>query len=119
MSYHKSGSQQTQQRIALERIAELFLQAEKNFVEYPKLSDRYVVLARKIAMRYKVRFNDFQKRLFCKGCSSYLKPGVNSTLRLVSGRIVLRCVSCGHVRRFGYKPLKNKLDKNVLTKTQK
>ena len=43
------------QKIALERINKLFEQAKENFSLDPNLSNRYVNLARKIAMRYKVK----------------------------------------------------------------
>jgi ribonuclease P protein subunit RPR2 len=100
MNMHKPISHQ---RIAKERIVELFNQAEQQFKEYPELSRRYVVLARKIAMKFKIRFSRDQKKLFCKNCNAYLKQGVNSSIRLVNGHIVLRCKECGNVRRFVYR----------------
>jgi ribonuclease P protein subunit RPR2 len=48
-------SKQEFRRIASERIVILFRQAEIKFHEDASLSDRYVKLARKIAMRYKVK----------------------------------------------------------------
>jgi ribonuclease P protein subunit RPR2 len=91
------------ERIAKERIAELFRQADEQFKDYPELSRRYVKLARKIAMKYRVRFTKEQKRMFCKACDAYLKQGKNSTIRLQHGKLVLRCSECGFVRRFVYK----------------
>jgi len=92
----------SQKRIALERITDLFREAESNFNEYPALSRRYVVLARKIAMKYRVRFTRDQKKLFCKSCNAYLKQGTNSTVRIHKGMIILHCLECSHVRRFVY-----------------
>ena len=86
-------------RIAKERVDELFSQAESQFKDHPELSKRYVVLARKIAARYRLRFSTDQKKRFCKNCNAYLKS-VNSTTRIVHGHIVLRCKECGNVRRF-------------------
>ena len=91
------------QRIALERISKLFVQAELRFREHPELSKRYVQLAHKIATRYKVRFTDSQKRNSCKKCDSYLKDGVNSRVRLEHGKIVQTCLNCKAVRRIPYK----------------
>lgn len=88
---------------ALERINELFVQAEDNFNEYPQMSTRYVQLARKIAMRYRVKFTKAQKLCFCKKCNSYLKKGINSTIRIKNNNIVLSCKECGFVKRFKYK----------------
>jgi ribonuclease P protein subunit RPR2 len=92
-----------QQKIALDRIARLLQQAEENFRDYPELSRRHVELARKIAMKYKVRFTDGQKRLFCKRCNAFLKTGVNSRTRIVKGKIVVTCLGCKNVKRMDYK----------------
>jgi len=91
------------ERIAKERISELFRQADGNFLEYPALSRRYVILARKIAMKYRVKFSREQKKVFCKKCNAYLRQGKNSTVRLVKDNIVIRCSECGNVRRFVYR----------------
>ena len=91
------------QRIAKVRIAALFVQAEEKHLKDPGLSRRYVALARKIAMKYNLRFSKEQKMIFCKRCSTYLKQGHNATVRLAHGKRVLKCMECGYVRRFVYK----------------
>ncbi|GIU69435.1 MAG: hypothetical protein KatS3mg002_0671 [Candidatus Woesearchaeota archaeon] len=90
-------------RKALEHITELFAEADAVFDEHPELSKRYVVIARKTAMKYKVRFDKSQKLSFCKRCNSFLKKGVNSTIRIHNGRLILTCKECGFVRRFVFK----------------
>jgi ribonuclease P protein subunit RPR2 len=92
-----------QKNIASDRIKKLFVEAESSFKEYPNLSKRYVVLARKLSTRYKVRLTTEQKRLFCKNCSAYLKSGVNSRTRLEHGKLVRTCLECKAVRRTIYK----------------
>ncbi|MBN2459603.1 ribonuclease P [Candidatus Woesearchaeota archaeon] len=90
-------------RIALERIEHLFLQAEKAFKDKPLLSNRYVQLARKIAMKYKVSIRSPLKKRFCKHCHSYLKQGVNCTVRLSQKHLVYHCHECKKMMRFPYK----------------
>jgi len=92
-----------ERRIALERVEHLFLQAEKAFKEKPLLSRRYVQLARKIAMKYKVSMRSALKRRFCKHCYSYLKPGVNCRVRLGGKHLVYYCQECKKFMRFPYK----------------
>jgi ribonuclease P protein subunit RPR2 len=60
--------------IAMERINELFEQADLRFKKSQELSDRYVELARKIAMKYKVKMPRELKKRFCKHCYKYLMP---------------------------------------------
>jgi ribonuclease P protein subunit RPR2 len=92
-----------QQKIAYDRIEKLFEQAELAFKEYPHLSKRYVALARKLSMRYKVKFTSDQKKNSCKKCDSYLKNGINCRTRLVKGKVVRTCLVCQNVRRIIYK----------------
>ena len=61
--------------LARERIVVLFSEAEKVFHEHPEYSDRYVALARKIAMRQRVRIDLEYRRRFCHHCYRYLVPG--------------------------------------------
>lgn len=88
---------------AIEHINDLFIQAEEMFNIDKELSRRYIFLARKTAMKYKVKIDKSKKFCFCKKCNSYLKKGVNSTIRIHHGRIILTCKECGFVKRFIYK----------------
>ncbi|HDI02684.1 MAG TPA: ribonuclease P [Candidatus Aenigmarchaeota archaeon] len=91
-------------RIARERISILLNLADKEVSKHPERSRRYVELARKIGMRYKVRFPKKYKRRICKTCYSYLKPGVTCTVRLDSKQkcVVWKCLNCGRERRYPY-----------------
>jgi len=88
--------------LAHERISTLFEHAAEIFNEYPEISRRNITSARKIAMKYRLRLTKEQKMSFCKSCNTYLKKGVNSTVRLQHGKIVLTCKECGFIRRFVY-----------------
>lgn len=90
-------------RKALEHVNELFAEAESAFKDNPELSRRYVVIARKTAMKHKISFDRQKKMSFCKQCNAYLKNGVNSIIRVHNGRIILTCRECGFVRRFVFK----------------
>ncbi|AJF61132.1 TPA: ribonuclease P [Candidatus Woesearchaeota archaeon] len=94
--------------IALERINELFSQAEKVFRKSPDLADRYVELARKIGMKYKVTMPRQHKRRFCKHCYTYLVPGANCRVRLTGQKVVYFCHKCRNYMRFPYSPAKTK-----------
>ena len=95
--YSKKPKYQTE--TALKRIRELFRQADKVFDQDPGLSNRYVELARKISMKYKVRIPSELKKRFCKHCHRFLVPGENCNVRLSKGRIVYTC-ECGKHMRF-------------------
>jgi len=97
-----------QRKIALERINILFNQAKKVFKKDPSLSNRYVSLARKIAMRYKVRIPSNLKKQFCKHCYHYLVPSVNCRVRLQKGKVVYYCMNCKKYMRFPYRKRKSK-----------
>ena len=63
--------------IARQRIEILFQQAKEKFPKSPSLSNRYVKLARELAMKVKIRMPVELKRRFCKHCYSYLVPSKN------------------------------------------
>ena len=89
-------------KIALERIRTLFLEAEKRFSKEPDLANRYVELARKIAMKCRIRIPAELRRRFCKNCHAYLKPGVNLRVRLQGSKVVYQCLKCKEYMRFPY-----------------
>lgn len=90
-------------RIGKERINILFNQAQKRFKKNPELSHRYVEIARKIAMKYKIQMKREHKRMFCKHCYKFLMPGINSRVRNNNGKMVYYCKNCRKYMRF---PLK-------------
>ncbi|MFH1447562.1 MAG: ribonuclease P protein component 4 [Candidatus Micrarchaeota archaeon] len=91
-------------QIAKERIEILFRLARENAKTHPERSKRYIQLARKIGMRYLVRFPRKLKLTFCKACSSPLIPGHNLKIRLnPRHKCVEYACSCGEVKRFPYK----------------
>lgn len=98
--YKKKPNEQRQ--IALERINILFKQADEMFRKDSKLSDRYVKLARKISMKYKVRIPRELKRRICKHCNSYLRPSANCTVRLNNRKVVYHCHTCKKYMRYPY-----------------
>ncbi|WP_457555588.1 ribonuclease P protein component 4 [Candidatus Pyrohabitans sp.] len=91
-----------ERRIARERIEILMQLARDVFPRDRALAKRYVELARRIAMRYNVRFPAGWKRFFCKACGSFLVPGVNLRVRCTKQRVVFTCLECGQVKRIPY-----------------
>jgi len=110
-----SRKSKKQKELVLERIEILFKEAKEAFKKDPKLSNRYVKLARELAMKYKVRIPRELKRRFCKHCYSYLMPSVNVRIRTRNGKVVYYCLSCKKYMRFPY--LKEKKAKRKLKKS--
>lgn len=87
-------------KIAKERISVLFAQARQAFAEHPERSNRYVGLARKIAMRQRVRIDRELRRQFCHHCYAFLVPGRNMRVRVHRGHVVVTCGSCNRKMRY-------------------
>ena len=98
-------SKTKQKEIAKERIQTLFKEAEKAFKKNKALANRYVTLARKIAMKARIRMPSLLKRKFCKHCYKFLMPGVNSRTRTREGKVVISCFEC---KKFMRIPVKKK-----------
>ena len=96
-SYYKKSREL--QKIAKKRIKFLFKLAKEVFKEDSNLSDKYVKLARRIAMKYKIRLTPELKKRFCKHCHKYLVHSVNCRVRLHKHRLIYYCISCKHFMR--------------------
>jgi ribonuclease P protein subunit RPR2 len=91
-------------RAAHERIHDLFSLAESEARRSPNnLSRRYVLLARRIGMRYNVRLLREYRDLYCRGCSALWVEGGSVRTRLRAGRRTQTCLECGRVRRIPIK----------------
>lgn len=87
------------QRIARERIDRLFTEAAAAFSAHPERSHRYVQLARKIALRFRLRLPSSIKRRYCGYCLRYLHSGVNARVRTRNKKLIVYCFHCKHYRR--------------------
>lgn len=91
-------NKQSERDVARERIDTLFELAAEAWPDQERCN-RYVELARTIAMRYRIKLRREQKRMFCKHCYAYLRPGGNCRVRINRGRVITRCDACGGFRR--------------------
>ncbi len=88
-----------ERRIARERIDYLIERAlEYRSIDY-ELARRYIELAKKIAMKYRVRLRPEQRRVFCKGCL-YPYRSDRMRVRIKKGRVIVTCLNCGRKRRY-------------------
>ncbi len=95
--------------IANERIDILFSRAQLEFSEHPELSNRYVEIARDIAKKFNIHIPIKLRRKFCKKCGSYLVPGNNLTVRLLSKekKVVRKCEICKNEKKVPYSAKNN------------
>ena len=88
------------QEIALEKVKELFKEAKEAFPKDPKLSNRYVNIARKTAMKVNLKFPRILKRKYCKHCYNYLVPSKNCRVRIHKNRVIYYCFNCKNYMRY-------------------
>ena len=100
--------------VAQQRVAILLKQAEEMFSKDKILANRYVALARKIAMKVRLRLPKEYKRRFCKHCYAYLQPGANSRIRIRQGKVIISCLECKNFTRI---PLKGRLSLSTSIKS--
>lgn len=90
----KRNDQEKQKKIARERIEILFQKAEETFPKHPDRANRYIQIARRIAMKLNLHLSKKQKRSFCKHCYSYLLSGSNALTRIRNGNVITYCKEC-------------------------
>ena len=93
------------QKLARGRIEELMEFAKQIHSEDPKLANRYVTIARNIAMGTKVAIPIYLKRNICHNCKELLVPGRNMRFRINNKKnygsfLSVTCLSCGHITRY-------------------
>ncbi|MFH1631265.1 MAG: ribonuclease P [Candidatus Aenigmatarchaeota archaeon] len=81
-------------KIADERIEILFNEARKMVPKDKRLANRYVQLARKIAMRYNIKLSPKYRKFVCRKCKKYLYPGITSQTRVKNGVVKTKCLQC-------------------------
>ena len=87
------------QQIAAERIDILFREARLN----PEYANRYVFLARKIAMKLNLKIPKDYKMRYCHKCYEYFSAGKLSVRTNAKTKAVeYKCKACKHVNRYGY-----------------
>lgn len=99
--YYSKPAKQVE--IAKKRIKFLFEEAKDVFKKNSKLSDKYIKIARRISMKYKIKLPSELKKKFCKHCHSYLVPGVTCRVRLHKHRVIYYCLNCKHYMRYPIK----------------
>ncbi|NIP66554.1 hypothetical protein GWN63_00310 [Candidatus Bathyarchaeota archaeon] len=98
----------TTKEIALQRIHVLFRLAKETIRDDPQLAQRYVNVARKVAMRTRTPLPKEYRHLICRYCKSFILPGVNCRVRIQQRRephMVITCFNCGQHTRI---PLKDR-----------
>ncbi|PWR70000.1 ribonuclease P protein component 4 [Methanospirillum lacunae] len=96
----KRHQRSDRRHVAGERIQILFTQASRFFPENPEWSNRCVALARRIAMKERIRMPHELRRQFCRSCYGFFVPGVTMQTRIHRSRVVVTCMACGYRRRY-------------------
>ncbi len=87
--------------IARERIRILLTLAEREIIQNKNYSraQRYVLLARKIGMRYNVRMEKYFRNKICRKCNSYLITSHSCRVRCTGRKVITYCKNCGNITR--------------------
>jgi len=98
----KAMTDRQTEKIAMERVRILFKLAEEAFPADPARAQRYVDLARRIAMRTRLRLPRDLRRRVCRRCKAFLVPGATSRTRIRQHRephVAVTCLKCGATAR--------------------
>lgn len=95
------GKPRWQEQIAEERIQILFDEAREASKEHPERADRYVEIARTIAMKFNLSLPRDLREKMCRACYAYLSPD-RKQVRVEEGKRRVTCRECGETMRFPY-----------------
>jgi ribonuclease P protein subunit RPR2 len=91
---------QSKNEIAKERIDILITNALHEVNDDDMLSNAQANIAKKIAMRLRLRLPYYIRQLYCKKCKQFISPGKNARIRIGRSNIKavrISCLKCGHV----------------------
>jgi ribonuclease P protein subunit RPR2 len=99
-----------------DQLRNLYKLAEEVAVDDGELARRYVLVARRIVLRTRVRLPYELRHRSCHRCGVFFRPGVNVRVRLRSrGRqssLVLTCLVCGFRRKIVWRRHREKLQES-------
>ncbi|NHJ49816.1 MAG: ribonuclease P [Asgard group archaeon] len=102
VSYRRRDELKKIKKIAQERVDILLTRADEIYSHDPELAQRYGDLARKIAMKARIRMPEKWRMRYCHHCKKYLYPGITSKVRIKAkkpSRVVHFCIICGEKAR--------------------
>ena len=85
-----------QAAVAAKTLLELAASTAKDDLD---LAKQQAASARRLMLRYNVRFGWDLRRFYCHGCKQLVVPGVNARVRLEGGFVLTTCKNCGRVNR--------------------
>lgn len=87
--------------IACQRCKKLFEMARQQLETNPTRSKRYVLLARKVAMRHRLPLG---AKDYCKQCGTVFVLGKSLKVRSSARQkmVLYICLACGSAKKFGY-----------------
>ncbi len=92
----------TAREIAKGRVRLLIVHASQEALYDDVLANYQAKLAKKIAMRMRLRLPYEIRQLYCKKCKEFILPGISSRIRTGRSRlkaIRITCLKCGHIYR--------------------
>lgn len=66
------------------------------------LAQKYAAMAWRISTKHRIRMPYIMRFMFCKKCKKFMRPGVDSRIRLCGGRprtVRVTCLYCSHIYR--------------------
>ena len=64
------------------------------------LAREQAALARRIMLKFNIRYDWSLRRFYCHGCKGLIVPGVNARVRIGPGKtIITTCSECGYVNK--------------------
>ena len=87
----------SKKEIASRRILILFENAISNARNNPELSQRQAHIAKKIAMRFKIKMPWQIRSSFCKKCKKFIVPNISSRVRIGRSNVKAIRITCSFV----------------------
>ena len=90
-----------QKAVAVSQVDVIIAGALKTAKDDIALAKQQAAIARRICLKFNIRLPYQKRQLFCRGCKTFIVPGINSRVRTSKKQkmLLLTCLECSHIYR--------------------
>jgi ribonuclease P protein subunit RPR2 len=90
-----------QKAVAVSQVDVIIAGALKTAKDDIALAKQQAAIARRICLKFNIRLPYQKRQLFCRGCKTFIVPGINARVRTSKKQkmLLLTCLECSHIYR--------------------
>ena len=90
-----------QKAMAISQVDTILIEALETAKNDIVLAKEQASIARRVCLKFNIRLPYRKRQLFCRGCKTFIVPGINARVRTSNKQkiLLLTCLECSHIYR--------------------